>query len=72
MRKNDGLCIYVRGQRRGSCTYIASYVAIQARKDQIAIAEVLCFAFSHDKVANLLGHGDRLLPPHRIAVFLAR
>jgi len=56
-----------------SHTRLASDVAIQSTKHYIALPyEVLRCASCYDELAQLLAHGQTLLPSHSILVLLAR
>ena len=53
-------------------TNISCDIAVEAGEDQVTVLELLCRAFLHHQVANALRERDRLLPPDRILVLLAR
>lgn len=53
-------------------TSVTGNVAVQPRENQITVFEVLGFAVTDNKVAEIIGHGPGLLPFHSIFVRLAR
>ena len=57
---------------RESHTNITRDIAVESRKDEVAVSKLLGLAVTEDKVAKPLRHSGSLLPSHGILVALSR
>lgn len=61
----------IRCDPKASPTKFTSDIAVQAREDEVTVAELVGLAIAKNEIAQLLRHGGRLLPLDGILVFLA-
>lgn len=53
-------------------TSVTGDVAVQSRKNQVTVFEILDFTVANDEVAKFVRHGPNLFPLHSIFVRFAR